>query len=198
MTDPEFYPLDPLSAAEFSATVEILAAAHGVVAPAWRYANIEMAEPDKAALAGFDSAGVVPPRQAIVTCFERATNSTYKALVSLTDAAVVEWTHIPGVQANFTVDEWTEADEDRRLLAAEHAAEAVEAAEADRKHDAAVGGYAAEVLGQSAKAVEELVREAKEPAWLEQLLEAEQAGKARKGLLQTIRLRLAVLEGVTG
>lgn len=38
----------------------------------------------------------------------------------------------------------------------------------------------------------------REPAWLEQLLEAEQAGKARKGLLQTIRLRLAVLEGVTG
>ena len=104
------------------------------------------------------------------------------------------------------IDEWTAEDEDRRLLAAEQAAEAAEeaaiaaglAAEADRKHDAAVGGYAAEVLGQSAKAVEELVRDAKEPAWLEQLLEAESAGKARKGLLQTIRLRLAVLEGVTG
>lgn len=96
------------------------------------------------------------------------------------------------------IDEWTAEDEDRRLLAAEQAAEAAEAAEADRKHDAAVGGYAAEVLGQSAKAVEELVREAKEPAWLEQLLEAESAGKARKGLLQTIRLRLAAIEGVTG
>lgn len=87
------------------------------------------------------------------------------------------------------IDEWTEADEDRRLLAAEQAAEAAEAAEVDAT---------VELLGQSAKAVEEVVREAREPAWLEQLLEAEAAGKARKGLLQTIRLRLAVLEGVTG
>lgn len=110
MTDPVFHPLDPLSAAEFSATVEILGAAHGVVAPAWRYANIEMAEPDKAALAAFDAGGAIPPRNAIVTCFERATNATYKALVSLTDSTVLEWDHIPGVQANFTVDEWSEAD----------------------------------------------------------------------------------------
>lgn len=87
------------------------------------------------------------------------------------------------------IDEWTEADEDRRLLAAEQAAEAAEAAEGDAT---------VELLGQSAKAVEAVVREARKPAWLEQLLEAEAAGKARKGLLQTIRLRLAVLEGVTG
>lgn len=87
------------------------------------------------------------------------------------------------------IDEWTEADEDRRLLAAEQVAEAAEAAEGDAT---------VELLGQSAKAVEAVVREARKPAWLEQLLEAEAAGKARKGLLQTIRLRLAVLEGVTG
>jgi len=97
------------------------------------------------------------------------------------------------------IDEWTEADEDRRLLAAEQAAEADEAAEDEqRTTDAAGGDGPALVLDQSAKAVEALVREAREPAWLELLLEAEKAGKARKGLLQTIRLRLAAIEGVTG
>ena len=43
----------------------------------------------------------------------RATNATYKSTVSLTDDRVESFEHIPGVQANFTVDEFAECD---RLL----------------------------------------------------------------------------------
>ena len=109
MTDPVFHPLDPLSAAEFSATVEILGAARGVVAPAWRYANIKMAEPDKAAWPR--STPVVRYRPQCHRHLLRAGHQRHhKALVSLTDSTVLGWDHIPGVQTNFTVDEWSEAD----------------------------------------------------------------------------------------
>ena len=46
-----------------------------------------------------------------MVCFERATNATYKSVVSLTDDRVESFEHIPGVQANFTVDEFDECDQ---------------------------------------------------------------------------------------
>ncbi len=58
----------------------------------------------------FDASGTVPDRRAVVVCFDRNSGDTYKALVSLTGDNVVSWEHIPDVQANFTVDEWEEAD----------------------------------------------------------------------------------------
>ncbi|MFD0365807.1 primary-amine oxidase [Nocardia sp. GCM10030253] len=105
-----FHPLDPLSSDEFGKVVALLSRAHGV-GPGWRYASIELAEPSKAEVAAFDTDATVPDRNAHVVCFERAENKTYKALVSLTTDAVLSWTYIPGVQANFTLDEWEEADE---------------------------------------------------------------------------------------
>ena len=44
-------------------------------------------------------------------CLERAANATYKSVVSLTDDRVESFEHIPGVQANFTVDEFVECDQ---------------------------------------------------------------------------------------
>lgn len=52
-------------------------------------------------------------RRATVVCFDRSTNATYKSVVSLTDDRVESFEHVPGVQANFTVDEFAECD---RLL----------------------------------------------------------------------------------
>jgi len=109
VTDP-FHPLDPLSAEEFTAASTILGAAHSVVFPHWRFASIELIEPSKADIAAFDTGAAAPGRQALVVCFQRATNSLYKAVVSLTDSAVVSFDEVPGEQANFTVDEWEEAD----------------------------------------------------------------------------------------
>ncbi|MGZ8815593.1 MAG: primary-amine oxidase, partial [Mycobacterium sp.] len=116
------YPLDPLCGDEFTAVASILQREHGVGAGAersapsdlgWRYASIELIEPSKAELREFDGGGAPPPRRARVTCFERAANATYKSTVSLTDDRVESFEHIPGVQSNFTVDEFAECD---RLL----------------------------------------------------------------------------------
>lgn len=104
-----FHPLDPLAAAEFTEVTELLRAAHGV-GEGWRYCAIEMREPSKSALAAFDATGAPCPREAVVLLLECAANKTYKALVSLTDKAVASFEHVPGVQANVTVDEWEEAD----------------------------------------------------------------------------------------
>lgn len=105
-----FHPLDPLTADEFTRITEILAAGHGV-GEGWRYTSMEMVEPSKDQLDAFDAKGTACPRDAEAVVVERATNSTYKALVSLDDGEVRDWTHIPGVQPNVTVDEWHEADE---------------------------------------------------------------------------------------
>jgi primary-amine oxidase len=104
------YPLDPLSADEFTAVAAILRREHGV-GDGWRIASVELVEPAKKELADFDNGGAVPPRRAEVVCLQRANNATYKGVVSLTDSRVESFEHIPGVQANFTVDEFLECDE---------------------------------------------------------------------------------------
>jgi primary-amine oxidase len=109
MTD-TFHPLDPLTAPEFAKVAEILATTHGV-GDGWRYTSIEMVEPAKAEVAAFDATGVVPDRRALATVLDTSNNRTYKSVLSLTDESVLSWDHIPGVQPNFTVDEWEEADE---------------------------------------------------------------------------------------
>ena len=107
------HPLDPLSADEFSAVTTILRRDRGVEAAAgggWRIACIEMVEPGKAELAGFEAGGTRPDRRAVVLCLDRANNATYRSIVSLTDDRVESFEHVPGVQANFTVDEFEECD----------------------------------------------------------------------------------------
>lgn len=112
------FPLDPLSAAEFTTVASILRREYGVAAaPAsavdlgWRFASIELTEPSKIELAAFEGGGPRPPRRAEVICFNRTDNATYKSVVSLTDERVAVFEHIPGVQANFTVDEFLECDQ---------------------------------------------------------------------------------------
>ncbi len=105
------HPLDPLSADEFRAAAEILRRERSVVPPAWRFASIELAEPDKAAMREFDASGATPARRATVVCFERNANATYKSVISLSDGSVESFEHVPGVQPNFTVDEFVECDQ---------------------------------------------------------------------------------------
>jgi primary-amine oxidase len=88
------HPLDPLSADEFSTVAGILRREHGV-GPGWRFASIEMREPDKAELRAFDEHGTIPARRATVVCFQRAENATYKAVVSLTEDRVESFHHVP-------------------------------------------------------------------------------------------------------
>jgi primary-amine oxidase len=103
------HPLDPLSANEFSTVAGILRCEHGVDS-GWRFAAIEMLEPSKAELRAYDDDGTVPARRATVVCFERAANATYKSVVSLSADRAESFDHVPGVQPNFTVDEFVECD----------------------------------------------------------------------------------------
>ena len=103
------HPLDPLTGDEFSRVASILQRDHGV-GDGWRYASIELAEPDKAELQAFDDGGPPPARRAAVICLQRSNNATYKSTVSLSDDRAESFEHIPGVQANFTVDEFVECD----------------------------------------------------------------------------------------
>ena len=104
------HPLDPLAGGEFRAVASILRREHGV-GEGWRFASIELAEPSKTELRAFDEGGAPPPRRAEVVCLQRSNNTTYKSMVSLTDDRVESFEHIPGVQANFTADEFVECDQ---------------------------------------------------------------------------------------
>jgi primary-amine oxidase len=103
------HPLDPLSADEFRAAAAVLRRDMGVD-EGWRFASIELREPAKDVVRGF-SPGDPIRREARVTCWSRAEGTPYKAVVSLTDDAVVSWEAVPGEQANMTLDEWHEAHE---------------------------------------------------------------------------------------
>lgn len=116
------HPLDPLSADEIRQAVAVLRRDRGVD-EAWRFASIELKEPAKQAVRDFDpTASTGPPREARVVCWSRVEQVTYKALVSLTDDAVLCWDDVPGEQPNMTIDEWHEAQhillEDTEVVAA--------------------------------------------------------------------------------
>jgi primary-amine oxidase len=104
-----FHPLDPLSAPEFTQTATILAREYDV-GEGWRFASIELVEPSRAERANFSVDVAAPERRARAVLLDRRSNQTFVAVVSLREDRVLEWSAVPGVQANFTVDEWEEAD----------------------------------------------------------------------------------------
>jgi primary-amine oxidase len=102
------HPLDPLSAEEIRHAAAILRREQGV-GEGWRFASIELREPSKEA-AGSPPEAEGAERQARLVCWNRADGAAYKALVSLTDDAVVSWTRQSDGQPNMTVDEVHECD----------------------------------------------------------------------------------------
>ncbi len=93
-----FHPLDPLNTDEFRQAASILRRDHGV-GDRWRFASIQLAEPSKQVIAAFEASATTPDRRAIIVCFDRDSNSAYKAVVSLSDDKVLSWTDLPGVPA---------------------------------------------------------------------------------------------------
>jgi primary-amine oxidase len=102
------HPLDPLTAEEFRAVVQVLTTARGV-GDGWRYASIELCEPTKAEVAAF-SPGEEIRRTATAVVWNTSDGEAYRAVVSLTEGRLTSWDPLPGIQPNLTVDEWHECD----------------------------------------------------------------------------------------
>jgi primary-amine oxidase len=103
------HPLDPLTAEEIRQVAAILRRDRSIGAT-WRFASIELKEPAKDSLPALE-AGELTRREALAVCWDRADGQAYRAVVSLTAAAVTAWEHLPGQYPNMTVDEWHECDE---------------------------------------------------------------------------------------
>src|SRR5262249_36106826 len=102
------HPLDPLSADEIRQAVAILRHEHDL-GPTWRFACVTLEEPAKAWLHAWDGGSY--GRRARVVPGNRAAGVAFSALVDLTAGSVAEFAERPGVQPNFTADEYHECDE---------------------------------------------------------------------------------------
>ena len=102
------HPLDPLTADEIRRAAAILRRDQGVD-ERWRIASIELREPPKEVVTGWQT-GQPCEREARVVCWNRDDGRAYKARVSLAGDAVLSWTHQRDGQPNMTVDEVHECD----------------------------------------------------------------------------------------
>ena len=103
------HPLEPLTADEIQQTIDLLRQAEKVT-PTTRFVSVTLVEPDKASVHA--AGGVVElPRSAKAILFDNDTNSCFEAVVSLSQARVVSWRHIPGVQPTMTIDEQVECEQ---------------------------------------------------------------------------------------
>ncbi len=105
---PVTHPLEPLTPDEVCRAVSVLRDA-GKVTPTTRFVSITLKEPAKAFVHGFTGAEPIS-RSAFAVLFDNASNACYEAVLSLTDARLVDWKHIPGVQPTMTTDEQIECE----------------------------------------------------------------------------------------
>ena len=105
---PVAHPLEPLSAAEVARAVAVLKQ-HGKVTPTTRFVSVSLHEPAKTWLQ--TSPPVSVPREAFLVLFDNGQNACYEAVVSLHDAQLLSYRHLPGVQPTMTIDEQVECEQ---------------------------------------------------------------------------------------
>jgi primary-amine oxidase len=103
------HPLEPLTAAEVGRAAELVKGS-GQVGERPRFVQVSLHEPPKAALAGYEAGGHVE-REALAVVLDRATGTTYEALVSLSDDRVRSCQAIDGVQPPIQIEEFLAAEE---------------------------------------------------------------------------------------
>lgn len=101
------HPLEPLSRDEVQQAVKILKDS-AKISPTMRFVSVSLLEPGKKALR---STRAPLPREAFVSLFDNASNSCFEATVSLEQARILRWEHIPGVQPTITTDEQAECEQ---------------------------------------------------------------------------------------
>lgn len=100
------HPLEPLSPDELAAAVEIVRRARSLDARAL-FETVALREPDKKAVRGF-TPGTEFARAAFVVVLDRTAGATYEGVVSLSEARVISWKHVPGAQPRILAEEMEE------------------------------------------------------------------------------------------
>ncbi len=98
------HPLEPLSAEEIAATSAILTRERSL-SEAVSFVSVELHEPDKRKVLDLVE-GQSPDRETFVVLRDRQNRTTIEAIVSLTRDEVRSWREVPGVQPQFTRDEF--------------------------------------------------------------------------------------------
>jgi primary-amine oxidase len=99
------HPLSPLSPGECGEAARVLRAERSLP-DSFRFAIIELDEPERDELAGWPDAPV--ERRAAIVGFDRSANLLIEAIVSLTNTNLVTWREVPGAQPPMMLEEWTQ------------------------------------------------------------------------------------------
>src|SRR5690348_18409584 len=103
------HPLDPLRAEEISRAAAIIRTERAS-GDQWRFACVELVEPAKTAPAD-QRAGRETARQARAVIWNRGDGLVYECTVDLGAGTLTDIRERPGVQPNFTTEEYHECDE---------------------------------------------------------------------------------------
>lgn len=101
---PPLHPLDPLSAAEITATSTLVRTISGID-PGVRFQSISLAEPPKPAGLVFDPA-TPPDRVAKAICWSKPEKLVYEVLVSLSSSSILSVTPVPGKYPSVMMEEF--------------------------------------------------------------------------------------------
>lgn len=104
------HPLNPLTAAEITITVEIIFSEKNFSRATTRFIAVSLKEPPKALIYAFKE-GDPFERETFVVILDSSAGLVYEAVVSLTSGKVLSWENIPGVQPTMTADEQVECEE---------------------------------------------------------------------------------------
>jgi Cu2+-containing amine oxidase len=102
------HPLEPLTAAEITAAVEIVRSKQSVGAQ-YRFPCVTLHEPEKSVVIAFQPRDMIH-REAFLILLDNATGHTYESVIDLTQGTVKSWQHIPHVQPNLMADEVAECE----------------------------------------------------------------------------------------
>jgi primary-amine oxidase len=104
------HPLDPLTAEEIRAAVEIVRA-QGRLTDRARFPTVALREPPKSEVLAFEDNGALD-RQVEFVILDKGHKRTFETVVSVTRGEVVSWTEAPaGRQPPVLWEEWDEAEE---------------------------------------------------------------------------------------
>jgi primary-amine oxidase len=106
---PVTHPLDQLTENEIRAAAALLRA-DSRFTPSMRFVSIALQEPAKDLVRAFRPGDAIR-REAFAIIHDRAARETHEAVVSLTDATVTSWRHVPDVQPYFIFEDMKQAME---------------------------------------------------------------------------------------